>query len=222
MYQAQLLSAAIEVALAKLLSFDDDSSKLLAPLVSKQCIIQLHELPFPLVFSFSENAVAVSSAEQHSEHKVSPKLTHDQCSIDLSLFIINEIKDTSNITRLIRDGKLDFDGNLQIAQNMSALFNGINIDIEEVLSQYVGDIAAHTTMQQVHKFKRFAKHNHQLAMGALSDALLDEKRIAVRPIMVENYIQEVNELRDSTDRMEARVALLEKASSRKLNTKKGE
>jgi ubiquinone biosynthesis protein UbiJ len=208
MYQAQVISSAVEVALNKVLSFDDQSSDLLAPLAGKQCIIKLHELPFPLVFSFTATGLAVHSNEASQTDKKEP-LSNDQCLIELSLFIVGEIKDTSNITRLIREGKLDFDGNLQIAQNMSALFTNLNIDIEEILSQHIGDVGAHTAMQQFDKFKGFVKRNHELAMGALSDALLDEKRLAVRPIMVENFIQEVNDARDYYERLNARLEILE-------------
>jgi len=214
MHQAQLVTAALEIAINKVLSFDEDSHLLLSALIGKQCEIQLHELPFPLVFHFHEKGVEVTSVENEGQAKsdIKPTLAknNNQCSISLSVFIINELKDTSNITRLIRDNKLDFDGNLQIAQNMSALFDGLNIDIEEVLSKHIGDVAAHNTMQGFESFNNFIKRNHKLAMQALSDVLLDEKPIGVRPIMIENYIQEVSEVRDGTARLEARLAILEK------------
>lgn len=218
MYQAQLVTSAIEFGINKLLSFDDESGLLLQPLIGKECTIQLHELPFPLIFHFYDNdgkkGVSVSSSVAQSTQaegdQKTEKLTNEQCRISLSLFIVNELKDTSNITRLIREEKLDFDGNLQIAQNLSALFNGINIDIEEILSQHLGDLAAYHAVQTANSFGHFIKHNHKLAMNALSDALLDEKRLAVRPIMVENFIQEVSELRDGVARAEARLQRLEK------------
>lgn len=227
MHQAQVVTAAVEFALNKVLSFDDDSHLLLQPLVGKQCEIQLHELPFPLVFNFhsaglvvtsvvADNAAdsleadAVSSEQRPAQVGTKSKQkSHDECSISLSIFIINELKDTSNITQLIRDHKLDFDGNLQIAQSMSALFDGLNIDIEELLSKHIGDIAAHNTMQSVESFGQFIKRNHNLAMQALSDVLLDEKPVGVRPIILENYLQEVSEVRDAAARLEARLAILE-------------
>jgi ubiquinone biosynthesis protein UbiJ len=233
MHQAQILAAAVEFAINKVLSFDEDSHLLLKPLIGKQCEIKLHELPFPLVFNFHEKGVELrsvvedgidegatiegakaKSANAQSEAKTKQAKNQHQCTISLSVFIINELKDTSNITQLIRDNKLDFDGNLQIAQNMSALFNGLNIDIEELLSKHIGDVAAHTTMQNAESFSHFLKRNHKLAMQAISDVLLDEKPIGVRPIMVENYIQEVSEVRDTAARLEARLAILE-AKSRK-------
>ncbi len=214
MYQAQIITSAIEFGINKLLSFDDESTALLQPLVGKECTIQLHELPFPLIFRFHEKGVSVNSFVPDSSpsavEQKPVKLTQEQCRISLSVFIVNELKDTSNITRLIREEKLDFDGNLQIAQNLSALFDGINIDIEEILSQHIGDVAAYHTVQTVTSFSNFIKQNHKLAMSALSDALLDEKRLAVRPIMVENFIQEVSEIRDGVARAEARLQRIEK------------
>ena len=216
MYQAQVVTSAIEFAMNKVLSFDEDSDVLLQPLIGKQCEIKLHELAFPLVFNFHSKGVEVSSIvndgnetiiTQSSQAKIQNK---NQCVIRLSVFIINELKDTSNITRLIREHKLDFDGNLQIAQNMSALFNGLNTDIEEILSKYLGDITAHNAVQSADSFGQFIKRNHNTAMQALSRVILDDKPIGVRPIMVENYIQEVSEVRDAAARLEARLAILEK------------
>lgn len=216
MYQAQVVTSAIEFAMNKILSLDEDSGMLLQPLIGKQCEIKLHELAFPLVFNFHSKGVEVSSIVNEGNEKINAQTTQaksqnkNQCAIRLSVFIINELKDTSNITRLIREHKLDFDGNLQIAQNMSALFNGLNIDIEEILSKHVGDIAAHNAVQSADSLGQFIKRNHKTAMQALSRVILDDKPIGVRPIMVENYIQEVFEVRDAAARLEARLAILEK------------
>ncbi|MFT6330439.1 MAG: ubiquinone biosynthesis protein UbiJ [Bermanella sp.] len=235
MYEAQVMTAAVEFAINKILSFDEDSHVLLQPLVGKQCEIKLHELPFPLVFNFHATRVEVSSlssslpsplsgplsgplsnhaSEQVAAQKKHQK-SHNYCAISLSIFIISELKDTSNITRLIRENKLDFDGDLQIARNMSELFVGLNIDIEEILSKHLGDIAAHNAMQGAESFGQFIKSKHTLAMQALSHVLLDEKPIGVRPIMLENYIQEVSEVRDTAARLEARLAILENKARKK-------
>jgi ubiquinone biosynthesis protein UbiJ len=216
MYQAQLVTSAIEFAINKVLSFDEGSDVLLQPLIGKQCEIKLHELAFPLVFNFHVKGVEVTSIVNDGNENTIAQASQassqnkNRCAIRLSVFIINELKDTSNITRLIREHKLDFDGNLQIAQNMSALFNGLHIDIEEILSKHVGDIAAHNAMQSADSISQFIKRNHKTAMQALSRVILDDKPIGVRPIMVENYIQEVSEVRDAAARLEARLAILEK------------
>jgi ubiquinone biosynthesis protein UbiJ len=213
MHLAQVITAAVEIAINKILSLDEDSHLLLQPLISKQCEIKLHELPFPLVFNFHANGLELNSVVSDVSDDMAlerrQSINHNQCTISLSVFIINELKDTSNITRLIRENKLDFEGNLQIAQNMSGLFAGLNIDIEELLSTHIGDIAAHNTIQSVESFGRLIKHNHQLAMQALSGVILDKKPIGVRPIMLENYIQDVSELRDTAARLEARLTILE-------------
>ncbi|GAC28872.1 ubiquinone biosynthesis accessory factor UbiJ [Brumicola pallidula] len=219
MYEAQVMTAAVEFAINKILSFDEDSDTLLQPLVGKQCEIKLQELPFPLVFNFHARRVDVSPLPRDIGEQVAAQekhqKSHNYCAISLSIFIISELKDTSNITRLIRENKLDFDGDLQIARNMSELFAGLNIDIEEILSKHLGDITAHHAMQSVDSFGQFIKRKHTLAMQALSDVILDEKPIGVRPIMLENYIQEVSEVRDTAARLEARLAILENKARKK-------
>ena len=214
---AQLVSAGIELAVNKVLDLDEDSQARLMALSGKTCQVLPIELGFMLQFTFTDSQVLVTSPESDENDPTSTKKTfsNDECFIKLSVFAIPELQDMSNFTRLIREDKLDFEGNLTIAQHFADLFKQLDIDLEEELSKYLGDVAAHTLFEKGKQLHKTFMHQSKLTIDTLSDALLDEKRVAVRGIMVENFIGEVGDLAKAGDRLEARIKRLEKL---KLNT----
>jgi len=136
------------------------------------------------------------------------------------MFVINELKNTSQLTKLIKEGKLDFYGDLGIVQNVSKLFAELEFDIEETLSNYMGDAQAYTMMAQSQKWRQHIKQQGALFANMLSDAALDEKPIAVRPIMLTYFVDEVRQLKMDTERLEARInKLMAKLHTRQEDSK---
>jgi ubiquinone biosynthesis protein UbiJ len=207
----QLISAGLELAINKVLSLDESSQVRLQTLAGKSCEVLPIELGFALKFVFTDSTVLVSSPEQEVK---TGKLSSDECRIKLSLFAIPELQDTDNITALIKADKLDFEGNLSIAQGFGELFKSLNIDLEEELSKFLGDALAHTTVHNVKQLHQSLLEKAKLSLNTLTDAMLDEKPVAVRAIMIENFNQEVNELKRDTDHLEARIKRLEAQSMR--------
>jgi len=214
MVSAQIISAGLEVAINQVLALDEDSQHRLSRLSGKRCEVLPIELDIPLLFIFTKDKVLVTSPLPETSAEVvslEKKIDNDlECRIKLSVFAISELQNMSNLTRLIREEKLDFEGNLNIAQQFADLFKQLDIDLEEILSKYVGDAVAHTFMKNSKHLGTHAKQQTKLAKDALSDFLLDEKPIAVRAIMIENYNMQINDLRSATDRLDARVTRLEK------------
>ena len=129
----QLFSSALEVPLNTLLSLDDQSTKRLQPLQGKRLTVVLKELPWPLTLAFSERIDILMDQENQDA----------DCIISMQLSTLSELQDSSQITRLIQQGKLDLQGDIQIAQHFSSLIKELDIDWEEHLSHYVGDVAAY-------------------------------------------------------------------------------
>ncbi|GBL03888.1 SCP2 domain-containing protein [Glaciecola sp. KUL10] len=208
---AQIISAGLELVVNKVLLLDECSETRLKALAGKSCELLPIELGFALKFLFTESQVLISAPESFDS---SEKLNSNECRIKLSLFAIPELQDTDNITKLIKADKLDFEGNLSIAQEFGELFKSLNIDLEEELSKYLGDAAAHTVVQNAKQFHQAMLNKAKLGIDTLTDAMLDEKPVAVRAIMIENFNQEVDEIKRDTERLEARIKRLESVSVR--------
>lgn len=204
---AQALCGAIEAAINQALKLALNGKELILPLVGKRCIVHLQELEFTFAFQFSSEYVDVMALPPVEQAMLDDMLINE-CYISVSLFALPELKQTSQLTKLIKQNKLDFYGDLGIAQKFSQVISDIEFDFEESLSAYVGDAGAYTLISQSEKLQSYAKKQHKLLMNMLSDAALEEKPIAVRPIMLMNFIEEVRQLKMDTDRFEAKLNLL--------------
>lgn len=200
---AQLLSSAIERGINQLLNLDPASQQGLRPLAGKQLQVRLAELPWPLVFAFSDR-VLVLVPEQDGQQQV-------DCQIALTLQTLQALQDTSQLTQLIKQNRLSLDGELQVAQDFSALLKNLQIDWEEQLSHYTGDVIAHSIFNAGKHLFGTARTAAQQLVTTLSEGAIEEKRLAAHPYAVEDFCQQVTELRSDTERLEARLAALEKA-----------
>jgi ubiquinone biosynthesis accessory factor UbiJ len=193
----QLLTAGIELALNNLLSLDPDSRQRLVPLNGRRLQVKLHELPWPLTFAFS-NRVDVLANEQQVD-----------CTIELSVATLQKMQDISQLSQLIQQKELSLNGDMHTAQSFSNLFKELNIDWEEQLSRYTGDVIAHQSFKT-------ARHLHHTALSRLQrfgeilrDTAMDEKQITAHPLAVEDFSEQVNQLRSDVARFEARLLQLE-------------
>lgn len=199
---AQLATAAIEVALNKLLELDTSSANQLKKLSGKQLRITLAESPWPFTFHFSDRIDITIPPADSSEKS--------DCSLSLSLATLQALQDKGQITRLIQQGKLELSGNIQVAQGFSQLLTELDIDWEEQLSHYTGDVIAHSVFSMTNRFKRQVDSRLSGLARTLAEGAIEEKRIAASGILVTDFCDQVSEIRSSTERLEARLVLIEK------------
>lgn len=198
------LSAVIEITINRALAASLNGKSLIAPLADKRCILYLQELETTLAFQFSTERIDVLSLER-AEQSYLDAMPMGESYISVSLFVLPELKHTSQLTKLIKQGKLDFYGDLGIVQKFSQVFANIEFDIEETLSQYIGDSQAYTLLNETKKWQVHVHKQFHLLKQMLSDAALEEKPIAVRPIMLANFVDEVRQLKMDTERLEAKI-----------------
>lgn len=201
---AQLVSASMERIINHLLKLDPDSVTALQAIKNKQLTVKIREFPWPLTLVFSER-VDVLIAEQTQQTNKG----NTDCYIELSLNTLEALQDTSQITKLIQSNDLKLEGDLKVAQGFADLIKNIEIDWEDQLSKYTGDVAAHSIFEAGRSaFGKISRHTEKL-LTMLGEGALEEKQIAAHRVMVEDFCDEVNSLRSATARLEARLALLE-------------
>lgn len=225
----QVVTATIEGLINSALKWSSNSESLLAPLAGKSCIIYLQELQYALIFRFHETDILVGADVDGLYAKMpdddgDTALKENECWISVSIFAVDKLKQSNQMTKLIKSGKLDFAGDLVILQSLSGLFEKIDLDLEEVLSTYIGDAGAYQVNTSGKKLASTFNSQFALFKQTLADAALDEKPIGVRPIMLLNFSDEVGELRAGADRLEAKLAHLEAKykTPSKLKNKQGQ
>lgn len=202
---AQLLSAGIELGINQLLKLDPQSQLKLKKLAGKQLKVSIRELPWPLLFSFSQQVDVL--AEQTIDHTQQSQAA--DCHIELALETLPELQDSSKISQLIKQNKLLLEGDIHVAQGFSALIKELDIDWEEQLSHYTGDVLAHQTFASMKSVFLSAQQNMQQFGASLSDSLMQDEGLTIRATQLEEYCQQVNELRSAAQRLDARLKLLE-------------
>lgn len=131
--------------------------------------------------------------------------------IELNLETLPKLKDNSQLTQLIQQKKLNLIGDIYVAQTFSALLKDLDIDWEEQLSGYTGDVVAHQTFTSMRALFDSAKTQIEQGAMELGDRLTQSDSIAVKPSEMFEFSRSVNDLRSATERLSARIALLEQA-----------
>ena len=220
---AQLFSDLLERGLNSLLKLDPDSQSSLQKLKGKRLLVSINELPVDLVIVASGQIDVLilerggSNDESNSNGQTAPvTLEGADCYIQTSLFTLPELQDSSRLTSLIKQDKLQLEGDIQLAQAFSQLFLKLNIDWEEQLAKRTNDVLAH----EVFRFGKnlFSKADKflQSMQTILSEAAIEEKNIAAPATLVESFICEVTDLQSQSEQFEQRLQRFENTNKGKL------
>lgn len=131
------------------------------------------------------------------------------CLIEGSPLDLMRASDKQQGSAQLFAGYVRIEGDTELAHRFSEVLGNLDIDWEEQLSRYVGDIAAHELAQLGHKAREQGDRTLDLAQRNLSEYLTEEARLLPHPFEVEDWIHDVETLRDDVERLAARVRLLE-------------
>lgn len=204
---AQLFCEVLEQGLNKLLTLDPDSHIALQKLKGKRLIIALQELPFEILVVGSQQVDVLCLSSDDDEERV---MEAADCYLKTSLWSLPELKDTSQLTQLIKQDKLVLDGDIQVAQAFSQLFLKLNIDWEEQLAKMTGDVLAHEVFRFGARLASKAQQFRQSLESMLGEAAVEEKHIAAPATLVQGFTYQVSELEQRAVQLENRLSLIEK------------
>jgi ubiquinone biosynthesis protein UbiJ len=110
----------------------------------------------------------------------------------------------------LRGGSVHISGDAETAQAFSELLRLARPDLEEELSRIVGDVPAHQIGQAARSVLGFARRTAETFTQNVSEFLQHESRDAPSRTEADEFSSSVDKLRDDVDRLEARLALLER------------
>ncbi|MGQ0384047.1 MAG: ubiquinone biosynthesis accessory factor UbiJ [Gammaproteobacteria bacterium] len=110
----------------------------------------------------------------------------------------------------LRAGGAQVTGDAEIAQVFQKLFEAAQPDFEEELSRLTGDVAAHHLGNLARGAADFARRARDTFAQNVSEYLTEESRDVPLRAEVEEFLAGVDGLREATDRLEARLAALER------------
>ncbi|NTS77455.1 SCP2 sterol-binding domain-containing protein [Catenovulum sp. SM1970] len=193
-----LVTALVEQSLNHWLSLSKQQTTMPSQLAGKQFAVTIKDIKLTLVFVFSAqgNIDVIANSE------------HADCHLSCRLETLQKLEDTSQLTALIKSGELDLDGDIHVAQHFADWLKQSLNRWQDVLASIVGDIACYKLTHAGEQVKAKLDHKVQQDREMVRHWLFDEKQLAAHPIAVTDFADQVNQLRQDTDRLSARIAQL--------------
>ncbi|KZN44279.1 ubiquinone biosynthesis accessory factor UbiJ [Pseudoalteromonas luteoviolacea] len=135
---------------------------------------------------------------------------HDKadCHITTSLDTVPELKDPSQLTRLIRANKLDLEGDIHLAQAYSKAFSNLQIDWAEHLSGYLGDAGAQHLVTSLRGGKTQAQKHCDTFQYVFTQLCQDELNVSIHPLELQQYKSQTRALSQQLAALEQRINAL--------------
>ena len=190
--------AFIEKALNSYLNLDPDSGKRLAILDGKIVKIHLLKIEQQFYLRFTEKEVHLSKTSE-----VDPDTTITGTPLRLLQMALTR----ENRKRFFAED-IRIEGNLECGNEITALFDEMEIDREEILSGWIGDESANFIGRVARKMQAFVRHARETVTLNVNEYIHEEKRWFPAREATIDFFHDVDALRMDTDRLAARITLL--------------
>lgn len=114
---------------------------------------------------------------------------------------------------LIQSGEIKIQGDTGLANQFSRLLSELDIDWEELLAQNIGDIAAHKLGNMFRDVNQWFKRSSQSAFMDAGEYIQEEAHLSPSNAELRKFIKKVDEVRESADRLAARIQNLKNKKS---------
>lgn len=122
----------------------------------------------------------------------------------------------TNDRDLLHKGEVRISGDTALGQQLRDIVAALDIDWEERLSRFTGDVIAHQLGNAARGTARWARNTADALTRDSSDYLRYEKELLPDHVQVDDFLRAVDTLRDDVERLEARVRRLQKPINNKM------
>jgi len=153
--------------------------------------VSLKELDIPLYFIISDQQVDVLNKFEGQT----------DCSIRVSMSALKQLQDNHQLTNLIKNGKLEVEGDIQLVQRFASLLTDMEIDWEEHLSHKVGDVIAHKFCYHCKQFFKATVKKSKVIEKQTTLYITEEAKLAPSSLEVAYFCDQVKALQKQTDEL---------------------
>lgn len=200
---AQAISAIIEKLFNQALRYNLHGTSVLKPLDEKTLTLELSELGFPLNFTVTGDVAQVTSQNEYSD-----------CTLTTSINTIIELKKQQQLTDLIKQDKLDIQGDIKVAQRFVGLAESLDIDWQSELAKRIGDVPTYKLGQAGKSILSKLRFASQQIQADASEWFVHEKKLIVPRTELELFNQGVNQAIEKLESIEQRIAILSQPQSK--------
>ena len=107
-------------------------------------------------------------------------------------------------------GEVRIKGDIELGQRFKRILDQLDLDWEEWLSGYTGDLIAFKAGNLLRSFTAWGKDTLETIQLDAREYMQDEAEISPHQAEIEDFTHKISELRDHTARLEARILRLQK------------
>lgn len=189
----------IERVLNKVLQLDASLINSLCGVAHKPLKVEIRDWQQHIILTFDGKLLHLYSASKEDAA---------DCMISADINTLMALKDPAMLTQLIRQDKLDLQGDLNIAQTYSGAFSGLDIDWPEQLSHYIGDAPAQQLYIQLKSLQAKELKARKQLSTTLTSLCQDELAITIHPLELEQFKQQNRALKGHVAALEQRINAL--------------
>ena len=199
----QCLAECLSLGTNHVLNLEPEQRNAFSALSGTSLQVVLLPVEFPIALYFSDKAIDIQLPPE--------PLVDDavDCTVKVALSALDKIRDTSQLTALIKADKLDIQGDLSVLQKLSSAMQQVSFSWESLLIPLLGEsFTAQLLNFHEARLAEF-KQSVEAVQITLAEGLVEEKKLIAPAIFVADYCDEVSQLRVDTDRFQARLKRFE-------------
>ena len=192
----QFLFSSFTKTINRLLALDPESTARLQKLQGKSLVVELLPLGMLVECAFTDQAIAIQTVTDSSGASA---VIH---GTPLQLMGVMIAK--SNRQQFFAD-EVSITGSAEFAQQVTDLFDHLDIDWEEQLSRFVGDVPAYQTARVVRGMSDWLRNAQKSLAKNIDEFVHEEAQWLPAREALNDFFHEIDTLRMDTDRIEARI-----------------
>lgn len=193
------LVGAIETALNRYLQMDPDSRHQLSRMAGKCLALELTGLALTLYLLVDEQGIQV-----FSDYAGKIDATLSGTPMELLNLALEKTPGPAMFA-----GGAKITGDTELGQAFKRLFDRLDIDWEEHLSRYTGDIVAYKIGNLFRSGLQWGTQASQTFRQDIAEYLLEEEHLVPSKQEMERFFSDIDLLREDSDRLQARLQKLQ-------------
>ena len=193
------LLAAAEIGGNRLLAFDETALAGCRELQGHCVAIEITDLEFRLYCHPGDWGIRLSGTP--------PARAADATISGRLMALVNLASQQDKMSTSMQE-RVRFDGDVKLAQRLQHILAGLDIDWEEMLASYTGDVVAVQLQQRAKSFSEWLKLSADSLLQTTSEYLNEETRATPTLAEFEQFQSRVTALRNDVARAEARLERL--------------
>ncbi|MEM7402059.1 MAG: SCP2 sterol-binding domain-containing protein [Pseudomonadota bacterium] len=199
----------INNALQKYLDSDPEIASKLDQFEGNDLLVHLNDINKEFVVTLGSSSMVVSEHVLNEGEEMTQEFA---TTIHSNIISLVRIGLGADYQTMLNNGSLTIEGDVELANQLRAIFKEIDIDWEEVASKYVGDSVAYQVGLFANRFKNYSSRSVNNFRLDVSEYLQEESRVLPTKVEVDRFMNDVDNLDANVQRLEARVQRLIEAS----------